>query len=482
MINKCLLLIPHQDDETHLAGYTLNALHRAGVEIFVLYSTNGDWKYPADIRIKEAKAALKCLCDIRDDHILLLGYGDAYNNENHTHCFYADNTPAISASGHSETYGACGINDYAYSRKHAHSPYIKQEYVNDLACAISDIEADLLICVDLDEHPDHRMLSLCFEEAMGTVLFGKKNYHPVVWKGFAYCNAYTAADDFYSDRLNETVRPMVGVTEKYKFDLIDTSIYRWEDRIQVHVSPEFSRRYFLTNIKAKALSRHKSQYVILRAGRIINADEIFWQRRTDSVSYTASVSAESGNAKRLKDFHLIDCNEIDSENPDLDYGLWSPDDGQKEAVFEWKTPQEICSCRLYGNIAATGRIKKIRIEFSNGFEIMAGPLPERGNPLCIDFEPQTNIRSVKIRIVECEGTGWGISECEFYADQQDDRSASLAEYLSYSGTQPVDRSLFLTRTINNLYLAFVRVDKFLHRAIRFARKKGFRGLVKKLGK
>lgn len=482
MISKCLLLVPHQDDETQLAGYTLNALHRAGVEIYVLYSTNGDWKYPADTRIKEAKAALKCLCDIRDDHIILLGYGDSYFNAKHTHYFYAEKEPAVTASGHSETYGADGINDYRYTKDHVHSPYTKTAYIKDLAEVISDIEPELLICSDLDEHPDHRMLSLCFDEAMGMILSQRTDYHPIVWKGFAYCNAYMAVNDFYGDRLKETVRPKIGKTEKYLYDITDTSVYQWDKRIQIRVSPEFSQRSLMKNVKAKALSRHKSQYVILRAGRIINADEVFWQRRTDSVSYQATVTATSGNAGALKDFHLLNCEEIDSEIPEfIDY-LWSPENDRKEAVFSWNTPQQISCCRLYGNIAPDGRVKRVILSFDNGFEVSAGPLPERGKPLQIEFETQKDIRSAKIRIIEYEGTGWGIAECEFYGDQTQKDSESLIRSISSTEQVSPEKCMICTKTINKLYLNCVKVKKLASRIIRFARYKGIKGLLKKIMK
>ena len=482
MISKCLLFVPHQDDETHIAGYTLNALHRAGAEIYVVYSTNGDWKYPADTRIKEAKAALKCLCDIRDDHIILLGYGDSYFNANHTHYFYVEKKPAVTASGHSETYGANGISDYRYTRDQVHSPYTKTAYIRDLADVITDIEPDLLICSDLDEHPDHRMLSLCFDEAMGIVLSQRTDYHPIVWKGFAYCNAYMAVDDFYGGRLKETVRPEIGKTEKYLYDIMDTSIYQWDQRIQIRVSPEFSRRSLLKNTKAKALSRHKSQYVILRAGRIINADEVFWQRRTDSVSYQAAVTATGGDPGKLTDFQLLNCEEIDSEIPEFGNYLWSPDDNRKEAVFSWKTPQQISSCRLYGNITSDGRVKKIILSFDNGFEVSAGPLPERGRPLQIEFETQENIRSAKIRIAEQEGTGWGIAECEFYRDQTENRSESLARSLCSTEQASPEKHMACTKAINKLYLNCVKAKKLANRIIRFARYKGIKGLIRKIKK
>lgn len=42
--NKVLILVPHQDDELNLAAGVLPLL-RANKEVYIAYSTNGDWSY-----------------------------------------------------------------------------------------------------------------------------------------------------------------------------------------------------------------------------------------------------------------------------------------------------------------------------------------------------------------------------------------------------------------------------------------------------
>ena len=71
---KALVLAPHPDDEINIAGSTIINLIRAGVEVFVAYSTNGDFNVPADIRAAEAVKALSIL-GVERDHIIWLGYG-----------------------------------------------------------------------------------------------------------------------------------------------------------------------------------------------------------------------------------------------------------------------------------------------------------------------------------------------------------------------------------------------------------------------
>ncbi len=483
MIDRCLVIVPHQDDETMLAGYLISAMRKKGVEVFVLYSTNGDWKYPADLRIKEAARANRRLGDIDEGHIILLGYGDTYNNEAHTHYYYAGSEPARSAAGHRETYGAHGISDYRYAKSGHHSPYTRQAYISDIKDVISDLMPDMMVCVDFDEHPDHRMLTLGFETALGQVLAEHRTYHPIVLKGFAYCNAYTAVDDFYENPLGETRRPVVGETGKYTFDMIDTCAYQWENRIQIYGPIRSRTRNLLKNRKAQALRQHKSQYVILRAGSIINSDEVFWLRRTDSVSYQAKITASSGEAGHLKDFRLYNCDEIDSLHPVFTDYLWQPRDEKKEAVFSWDEPQEISTCDIYGNIEGTGRITQIQLAFDNGFTVDAGPLPERGVPLHLAFPAQAAVSRCSVRIVEATGTGFGIAECEFYAGDNVRKIRNEIEAFSDEKALAPHENLGLAKAVNGCYFRLIGVRKLCGRAYWLINRKGLRGVVNKvLGK
>ena len=41
-----------------------------------------------------------------------------------------------------------------------------------------------------------------------------------------------------------------------------------------------------------------------------NSDVVFWQRRTDSLSYRAKVEVSSGNGSYLNDFKIVDSSDI----------------------------------------------------------------------------------------------------------------------------------------------------------------------------
>ena len=54
---KCLIIIPHQDDEIHLAGNLIASLKDTR-NIYVAYTTSGDYAYNASVRYKEAIKSL----------------------------------------------------------------------------------------------------------------------------------------------------------------------------------------------------------------------------------------------------------------------------------------------------------------------------------------------------------------------------------------------------------------------------------------
>ena len=75
---RVLILAPHPDDEINIAGNMILNMAAAKAEIFVAYSTNGDFENPAEVRAQEAVDALKIL-GVPRDKIIFLGYGDGHN-------------------------------------------------------------------------------------------------------------------------------------------------------------------------------------------------------------------------------------------------------------------------------------------------------------------------------------------------------------------------------------------------------------------
>ena len=98
--------------------------------------------------------------------------------------------------------------EFIWQQKKVHHSYTVSNYCQDLSLLLWTLQPDMIFCVDYDTHADHRMLSLCFEKEMGKILQTPgNNYHPQVFKGFAYSTAYETVRDFYAPFLSSTQRP-----------------------------------------------------------------------------------------------------------------------------------------------------------------------------------------------------------------------------------------------------------------------------------
>ena len=51
--NTVMVIVPHQDDEINIAGATIYGAIEEGLDVILVYVTNGDYQYKADIRYKE---------------------------------------------------------------------------------------------------------------------------------------------------------------------------------------------------------------------------------------------------------------------------------------------------------------------------------------------------------------------------------------------------------------------------------------------
>ena len=373
---RVLVLAPHPDDEINIAGNMILALAAAKAEIFVAYSTDGGLEVPAEVRAQEAIDALKIL-GVPREKIIFMGYGDGQKL----------------------------------------SEQIRENLKRDLKNLLLELRANIIFCVDFDSHPDHRVLSILFEEALGEILSERRDYRPEVYKKLAYATAFTAAPDFYAPNLRATKKPKLGETDTYDFDLIDRANYIWENRVRfpiIHFQPILKG-----NPIAEAIFAHKSQRNEWNALRIINSDEIFFERRTDSQTFSAQIWATSGDASRVRDFKIF--------SPD---NLWQPTDDERKIFFEWAEAIQVRRIVIYGNIfdeksarlelkleldSAQATINKGGIYLDN-VKNFSAKLPSRGRPLIIDTE-KIFVKRAELCVSEA-GKNFGLSEVEFFANSE----------------------------------------------------------------
>ena len=400
---RVLILAPHPDDEINVAGSMIVSLSRKGAEIFAAYSTNGDFEQSAEVRAAEAIESLKIL-GVDSDHVIWLGYGDTYNGTGKPHVFYAE-TPMQSRAGHSSTYAPRGFKPWRQST------YTRANFFADLKSLILELRADVIFCVDLDFHADHRALSLAFDRIMGEILHCEE-YRPTVFKKLAYATAFTAEQDLHCDCLLPTKRPHLGL-EAYDFELIDKFFYDWESRIRFPILPQYRKPLLKGNPIARAVFAHKSQRIQRNALAIINADEVFFERRTDSITFRAKVSASSGNADAVCDFRILDLIDINESPPRFGNFAWTPskDDRERRLTFHWNSPQSVRLIKIYGVL--NGSVDKLRISFDNSMSLECRV--ERGGlPTVIELPTPIEITRAEFRILSADGE-FGIGEIEMFS-------------------------------------------------------------------
>ena len=415
---RVLILAPHPDDEINIAGNMILTLAAAKAEIFVAYSTNGDFQNPAAVRAQEAVDALKIL-GVPREKIIFLGYGDTFNGTGNPHIFSATE-PTTSPAGHFETYAAESFVDYAKKTFGRHSSYTRENFKHDLKSLLLELRANVIFCVDFDAHADHRALSILFDEVLGEILAERSDYRPEVYKKLAYATAFTAAPDFYAPNLLSTCKPKLGVTDTYDFDIIDRANYVWENRVRFPVAEVCRQPLLKGNPVAEAVFAHKSQGNEWNALRILNSDEIFFERRTDSLTFAAKVTATSGDASKVRDFKLIDTDDVDISPAQIVGNLWRPasDDTQRKIFFAWDEPIQVRRAVIYGNpLDDTPQKISLRLDCVDAKSIRRVlELPSRGRPLVIDTE-KIFVARAEISAVDA-GKNFGLAEVEFFANAE----------------------------------------------------------------
>lgn len=287
---KALVLVPHQDDEINILGNVFDRIIKDW-EVYVIYSSIDKSAKIGEIRKKEAINAC-AVWGISQDRILFLDYPDTPNGNGHH--FYTDGDKSIEI---------------------------------ELEEIIQFFNPGLIIATDFDFHSDHRMLSLAFEHAMGKILRKDDGIKPCVLKGFCYETSYYGMEDYDATGDNRTIQ---------KVNPLSNASYEWGKRISIQ---SIENERIIWKRKAfKALMCHKSQYAVLHAKSIVNNDNVFWNRRTDNLLYSSKLYASSGDVEKLRDFLIIDTNDIIKKNPrDIDYALsnWNPQAKDAWIKAEW---------------------------------------------------------------------------------------------------------------------------------------------------
>lgn len=263
---SALVIVPHEDDEINLMGGLLPLLVEKGIKVYVCYVTNGDFEFSGRLRIQEAISALGCL-GVECENVFFLGYPDASNKVDKS-LYGAEKS--VTSKYSSFTYGSELKQDFRMMVSGIHSPYTYDSLKKDLKDVILFLKPDVIFCSDMDPHHDHKLTSLAFEESMEEILCLRKEYSPLIFKGFAYSTSYDSVNDFFKGiNILPTQKP-------HNEGNLDNPYFSWDKRIRFPISENVLVNDKEKNILIKAMCKHKSQFFAKRIGSVINSDVVFW--------------------------------------------------------------------------------------------------------------------------------------------------------------------------------------------------------------
>ena len=310
----------------------------------------------------------------------------------------------------------------------------------DLKKNILELQANIIFCADYDSQAEYKNLSADFDEVMGKVLREDKDYRPEVYKKFACATALNSPPDFYSANLISTVHPKLGVTDGYNFNIIDCANYAWQKRVRFPV-PEICQKTLLKdNPVAKAIQSYRNN---LNALRILNGDEVFFERRTDNQALTAKISAE-----KICDFKILDAEKNSVFTFDWAEGV------QVQKIFVYGNWQDEQSAKIEINFVLDNsrlKIDNTGISLDNNYKV-EGILPSRGLPLEIDTE-KIFVKRAEIKLLE-GGENFGIGEVEFFANAEPRRQ--IPPFIKLTAGKDFFYKLFLPVEVEKISLGLYR--------------------------
>ena len=404
--HKVMIIVPHQDDDINLLGSSVKHYLNNGSELFVVFTTNGDYYDNAEVRYQEALKYYEDL-GVSESNIIFLGYGDSWDKEG-PHIYNAKPGQVVkSYNGKVKTYGTKTHPSY-----NGEKDYTIENYLSDIESVILEYRPDVIFCNDYDCHEDHRATSLAFEKVMGKILKENINYKPIVYKGYAYATAWWGTEDFYA--LNSlSTKNAYNEPEKHHF----VEIYDWNKRVRIPVMGSGLSRSIFGTDDYRALLSHESQNATEHIFGICSSDKVFWKRRTDSICYTCNVKVTSGNKEFLNDFMLFESRDVSNHEYNPYDGVWTPDDIQKEAAFSFDNAKYIDKIVLYDNPSIEDNVLEATIVFDDGTKIKTGMLNKKGIATEIPVN-KDNVSAFTIKIEKTEGENAGLTEVEAFENEE----------------------------------------------------------------
>lgn len=401
-----MFIVPHEDDEINMAGATIYGAIQEGLDVYVVFLTNGDYEYTFDVRRNETYQMAKEI-GLPQENVIFLGFGDFIGHE------IIQNKSGIitSHANHDKTYGL----DFASLVMNEAQPYSWSGIIQSLIDVMLHFKPDTIIATDYDTHVDHRLCTLTVVSAIEWII-KYTDFRPQFLNGFAYATGYETVDDYYDNNLLSTVINKRALPSN-EFSTGNPTL-SWTQRLRIPVPCDCREGSLVTNPIFKAMAAHMSQEGYKRGARLINGDQVFWRRRTDNLALHAEITVSSGEASYLNDFlHFNIANaKLNSYNPE-DY-MWIPtiDDMERKVHIAFNKTTVLQVIQLFGNVHNTYNYCSIRIEMSNGKQILLKEIAYMGQGISYVFDEPVSLEWIDIYIdKQC----LGLSEIELYSNNND---------------------------------------------------------------
>lgn len=170
------------------------------------------------------------------------------------------------------------ILTFAQAKAEIFIAYTIREKINYAAMKILGIDKDKIIFLKNSKHLEKIISELraniifCTEDKIIEKILRTENYHPEIYISLADKNM---PPDFYAPNILSVPKP-------------HNLKYNWKNRVRFPVPESCQKTLLKENILAQAIFSYKNFRDDLNALKILNGDEIFFERRTDNQIYSAT--------------------------------------------------------------------------------------------------------------------------------------------------------------------------------------------------
>lgn len=408
---KVAVIVPHQDDELNIAGQLLPYFTEAGSQVKILFSTNGDAHVrEGAVRYHETVAATAVI-GVAEEDLVWLGYPDCKTSAHLYHDRFED--VAHPERMMTKCYGP--VETLTKRMTGAEKPVCRASMLADIGLFLSSWRPDVIIAIDYDSHPDHRALSLLFEEALSRVIAEDPSYRPYVLKKFAYVGCWYGPDDYYKFAETQNVGDGChgGATgNPYLF---------WGDRVRFVPHSSCLTPKLRDNVIYKAAKEYKSQVPWPNMARVGNGDVVYWRMRTDNLVYGAEVAVSSGDMAGLLDLRRFGVKDITepASGENLDDIGWRADGDDLDPWIRVTFGCEI-DVRIVEVLPSVFNGGDVAVEVLADGKVVGAFVTEPGRAGCLVFDSGIACRELMLRIGKRGNEARGIVEVGVYGPEDCD--------------------------------------------------------------